>query len=160
MTLPNPSNYLLTLQHAFTQAKHRPIIPQVPQHREVYLMQLMNAELEYVTQTLFYEYQWHQLLMQSANKGQNYIDITLERKYIFYNNGSSDWVNIIDGTYALGNSGVLYTQTNLGLYVTQYLESKNYKGIVVSVPRIYERTQLKEDQMHKYVVRFFFQTPA
>lgn len=165
MASPNPASYLLTLQHTYVQALTKPkatFQTKVPQYRQNYLLQMMNIELEYVAHYIFTETKWFDILLHAAQKGNNYIDIPIERPYILTNYKiPSEWVNILDGQYTLGPSGPMPTPTNLAAYLQDFLKCRNFEGIIPSIARVYDRISQaqQEEKGSRYIVRLSFMVP-
>jgi hypothetical protein len=162
----NPSTYLLSLQHTYAQAQTRATTKQKPQvpspaltYRLNYLIQLMNIELEYVAHYLFTEIKWFDLLFHAAQKGQNFIEIPIDRPYVLTNfKVPYEWVNIIDGVYANSHSGPIQTATSLIPYLQDFLKCRGFEGITPSIAKIYERIGSQDDKNTRYIVRLSFTT--
>jgi hypothetical protein len=166
MSNPSPSTYLLNLQHTYAQskltAKQKPQIPSPAlTYRLNYLIQLMNIELEYVAHYLFSEIKWFDLLYHAAQKGQNFIEIPIDRPYVLTNfKVPSEWVNIIDGLYANSHSGPIPTATSLIPYLQDFLKCRGFEGITPSIAKIYERIGSQDEKNTRYIVRLSFTTPS
>lgn len=167
MSSPNPSTYLLNLQHTYAQSKastkqKQQISSPALTYRLNYLLQMMNIEIEYVAHYIFSEIKWFDLLLHAAQKGVNFIEIPIDRPYILRNyNIPSEWVNIIDGIYANSHSGPIPTATSLIPYLHDFLKCRGFEGITPSIAKIYERLSgsSNDEKSSRYIVRLSFHTP-